>query len=115
MATGAKEGGRCQAESGRWIEIEDWSRGEGPERRHKNALNDAELKENNRKQDEKILKAKLKADLAAAQKKKEDEKKQKEAEIKTALRERMAKAGYHNRDIEATIEAKEMHYCHTLN
>jgi hypothetical protein len=33
--------------------------------------------------------------------------------MKTALGERMAKVGYHNKDIEATIKAKETHRYHT--
>ena len=64
------------------------------------------------KQREKEAKEKWAAEQAAERKKEEEAKKTKEKEIEEEMRRRMAKAGYHNEDIEATIRAKEVHYCH---
>lgn len=73
--------------------------------------------------EKKLEEAKKKAELEAlkkaweaevAKKKLEEEaaKKKREAEFEQELKERMAKVGYHNAEIQKVVEGKDIHYCH---
>ena len=52
------------------------------------------------------------AEILAKKQADEEAKKKKEQDIEQAVRDRMAKAGYHMEDIEKVVEGKEVHYCH---
>jgi hypothetical protein len=82
------------------------------EEEKKRIIRDAMLEDYEKKQREKEAKEKWVAEEAAKKKKEEEAKKTKEKEIEDEMRRRMAKAGYHNEDIEAAIAAKKVHYCH---
>jgi hypothetical protein len=78
----------------------------------KRAVDEWILRKNEEEKGKKEAKEKWAAEDAAEKKKEEEAKKTKEKEIEDEMRRRMAKAGYHNEDIEAAIAAKKVHYCH---
>jgi hypothetical protein len=82
------------------------------EREKQRILDQAKLEEANKKAE---LEAQKKAwEAEATQKKSEEEaaKKKKGKEIEQELKDRMARAGYHNVDIQKVIEGKGDYYCH---
>ena len=90
---------------------------EEEEKKHiiKDAIRDEDQRREKEKQKEKEGKEKWAAEEAEKKRKEEEAKKKREKEIEDEMRHRMAKAGYHNEDIEAAIAAnaaKKPHYCH---
>jgi alkylation response protein AidB-like acyl-CoA dehydrogenase len=69
-------------------------------------------KEQKKREEEEALKAKWEAEKIKKQQKEAEEEKEKEEWFKEEMRHRMAKAGYHNEDIERAIAGTSVHYCH---
>ncbi|KAH9203472.1 hypothetical protein DL95DRAFT_529635 [Leptodontidium sp. 2 PMI_412] len=86
------------------------------EEERKRIIEEARLKEREREEKEKARveaeRKKWAAEEAAKAKREEEAKKKNDKEIEEELRHRMAKAGYHNEDIEAVVEGKKVNYCH---
>lgn len=104
-------------EAAKKLAVDEWiirHNKEEEEKKHiiKDAIREDHDEQEKKKQREKEAKEKWVAEEAARKKKEEEAKKAKEKEIEDEMRCRMAKAGYHNEDIEATIAAKKVHYCH---
>ena len=82
------------------------------EKEKQRILNEARIEEENKKAALAAKKKEWEAEQAAKKLADAEAKKKKDEEIEQALRDRMAKAGYHNEDIQKVIKGKEVHYCH---
>ena len=89
---------------------------EEKERREKHIKDDAIKEEHEKRANEEERRQKERkqweAERAERQRKDEEEKKKREKAIEDEIRERMAKYGFHNREIEGTIAGKKERYCH---
>jgi hypothetical protein len=85
------------------------------EKERKRIIDEARRRERDEEEKERaVLESKKKewaAELLTKKQADEQARKKKEQEIEQAVRDRMAKAGYHNEDIEKVVEGKEVHYC----
>jgi hypothetical protein len=86
------------------------------EKERKRIIDEARRRERDEEEKEKAAlerkKKEWEAEVLAKKQADEEARKKKEKEIEQAVRDRMAKAGYHNEDIENVIEGKEVHYCY---
>lgn len=108
---------RKQEEDLMELAVQKWKSKQIEEAEHeKHIIEDARLREHEK---EEIRKAEFKAqrerwaaEELAKKTAAEEAKKKRDKEIEVEVRTRMAKAGYHNEDIEKVVEGKTVHYCH---
>ena len=81
------------------------------EKEKKRILLEAKHEEADKKAELEALKKAWEAEVAKKRLDGEAARKKKDEEIEQALKDRLAKAGYHNAEIQKVVEGKDVHYC----